>query len=321
MTKKAIIFQLIAILILSAICVGCTGNNSSEENNGSGSAAIVPEVPGKEIVKINDSVITAQQLHEYMIILATNAKKKLGDFSETELEDFRESTLENMLTNTVIRQYLEGLGPEQMTMEIFNSAQQIASMISANTNLTNLVKNNEIAGDTLQLYIDFCSYADWFYLHVMETTDLSDQAVKAYFEANKKDMIRTQVVAAHILVAKSEEAEEILKKLGNGEDFADLAAEFSKDTGSKNYGGVLPDFGRNETYPEFEEAVFSMELGEIRGPVRTDLGYHIIRLDEKYITEVDLEDATAYIQDVLIREACNEKIRELRAAASIIFFE
>jgi peptidyl-prolyl cis-trans isomerase D len=85
--------------------------------------------------------------------------------------------------------------------------------------------------------------------------------------------------AQHILVESSEQADALVAKLDKGEDFADLAAEHSQDTGSKANGGDLGFFTLGAMVPEFESKVFSMKAGETSVPVKSDFGYHIIKLN------------------------------------------
>jgi hypothetical protein len=87
-----------------------------------------------------------------------------------------------------------------------------------------------------------------------------------------------QVWARHILVETEEEAKAIYDRLKDGEDFAELAKELSKDTGSGAVGGDLGWFGRGAMVAPFEEAAFSLEIGEISEPVKSDFGYHIIQV-------------------------------------------
>ncbi len=112
---------------------------------------------------------------------------------------------------------------------------------------------------------------------------VSDAEVKDYYENNKEKFMGDESVnASHILVDTEEKANDILAKLASGEvSFEDAAKEFSSCPSSQN-GGSLGDFGRGQMVPEFDSAVFAMEVGEIsKAPVKTQFGYHLIKLNAK----------------------------------------
>ena len=81
--------------------------------------------------------------------------------------------------------------------------------------------------------------------------------------------------ARHILVAQEFEIQDIQKKLKEGESFEDLARTFSACPSGQR-GGDLGEFGRGRMVPSFEEAAFSLEVGEVSKPVRTQFGFHLI---------------------------------------------
>jgi parvulin-like peptidyl-prolyl isomerase len=102
-----------------------------------------------------------------------------------------------------------------------------------------------------------------------------------------------QVSIQHILVDAEETALEVLEKLEDGETFEDLASEYSQDTSNAQDGGDLGWFGRGRMVDAFEEAAFSLEVGEISGAVETDFGWHILKSNGK---EDRLLDLSAYEQ-------------------------
>lgn len=109
---------------------------------------------------------------------------------------------------------------------------------------------------------------------------------KKYYDEHAEEMSGGETVnASHILVSEEEKANEILAKIQAGDiTFEDAAKEYSSCP-SKENGGSLGDFGRGQMVPEFDTACFEMAIGELRGPVKTQFGYHIIRLNGKNAAE------------------------------------
>ena len=118
--------------------------------------------------------------------------------------------------------------------------------------------------------------------------------LRAEYESRKATFaVPEQVVAAHILVKPEEgkgpegdaaakaKAEKLADRAKKGEDFAKLANENTDDPSGKGSGGQLPPFSKGQMVPEFDEAAFSMAPGEIRGPVKSQFGYHVIKLVSK----------------------------------------
>ncbi|MDP2796289.1 MAG: peptidyl-prolyl cis-trans isomerase [Methanoregula sp.] len=87
----------------------------------------------------------------------------------------------------------------------------------------------------------------------------------------------TQARASHIIVKTDDEANKIMKRLADGEDFAAVAKRFSSCPSGKN-GGDLGWFGKGQMVPEFEQIAFTGEVGKLVGPVKTQFGYHVIKV-------------------------------------------
>lgn len=123
-----------------------------------------------------------------------------------------------------------------------------------------------------------------------------------------------QVHARHILVETEDEAKKVVERLNAGEDFAALAQELSKDDSNKDNGGDLGWFGRGVMVPEFETAAFSLEIGKISDPVKTDFGYHILEVLEKDpnhpIDEATLEQRkSTALRDWLSTQRYSDRVR------------
>ena len=102
---------------------------------------------------------------------------------------------------------------------------------------------------------------------------------KVYDDAAKAQKPEPEAHASHILVETEEQAKAVIARLKAGEDFAKVAKEVSKDPGSE--GGDLGWFTKDRMVPEFADAAFAMEPGQLSAPVKSQFGWHVIRLDEK----------------------------------------
>ena len=112
--------------------------------------------------------------------------------------------------------------------------------------------------------------------------EISDEQIKAYYDENPTLYSTTQVHASHILVKDEETAKQILAEVkANPDRFADLAREKSTDTVSAKKGGDLGTFGPGRMLPDFEKAAFALKPGETSDVVKTQYGYHIIRVTER----------------------------------------
>ncbi len=145
----------------------------------------------------------------------------------------------------------------------------------------------------------------------------TESAIKlAYDEAAKNQKPDTEFHAHHILLPTEEEAKTALKRVRGGEAFDKVAGELSKDPGAK--GGDLGWFTKDRMVPEFGEAASKLEPGQISEPVKTQFGWHIIKLDEKRPkTFPPLDQVKDQVARYVVQKAQSELVVKLREGAKI----
>jgi peptidyl-prolyl cis-trans isomerase C len=145
----------------------------------------------------------------------------------------------------------------------------------------------------------------------------ADAMHKVYDEAIKQTPNEQEVHARHILVATEAEAKDIEAQLKNGVDFATLAKEKSKDPGAAE-GGDLGYFTKDQMVPEFAEAAFKLDKGQVSDPVKTQFGWHIIKVEDKRIRPTPTYDQVkGQLENYVARRAQAELVDNLRKSAKI----
>jgi peptidyl-prolyl cis-trans isomerase C len=147
---------------------------------------------------------------------------------------------------------------------------------------------------------------------------VTDEAVQQAYEAEFASAEPVEEVhAAHILVDTEEKAQELKAELDAGADFAALAAEHGTD-GTATRGGDLGWFVHEQMVPEFADAAFAMQPGDISGPVQSPFGWHLIKLDERRERSAPpLEEVRGQIVEQLTQQAQTDVLGELRQGAEI----
>lgn len=152
----------------------------------------------------------------------------------------------------------------------------------------------------------------------LSKTLVTEDAIKAQYDAQYANIdMGDEYNASHILVETKDAAEALVERLSAGADFAELAKEASTGPSGPN-GGNLGWFGKGMMVPPFEAAVVSMKTGEVSGPVQTDFGWHVIKLNEtRPVAAPELDQVRDQIAGELQQKIVGEKIQELTAAATI----
>jgi peptidyl-prolyl cis-trans isomerase C len=136
------------------------------------------------------------------------------------------------------------------------------------------------------------------------------EAKKFYDQQVSSAKAQEEVRARHILVETEAQAKELQDRLGKGEDFVALAKTHSKDPGSKDDGGDLGYFGKGQMVPVFEETAFALKAGQVSSPVKSQFGWHIVKVEDRRQRGAPPFDA---IKDRLIASMVHRKAQEVAA--------
>ncbi|MCM8817057.1 MAG: peptidylprolyl isomerase [Candidatus Omnitrophica bacterium] len=161
---------------------------------------------------------------------------------------------------------------------------------------------------------------------VLNKAEISQEEIKNYYNNNLKDFLMPERVHLYeIVVSTEEEARNILSRLSNGEDFSEIAKKESISS-SKEKGGDLGMISRGQLMPELEEIIFAMKPNQVlEKVVKTDQGYHILKIGEKQTAHLQtVEEATPIIKQILVNQKrsqlLNTYINELKNKSKIIRF-
>ncbi len=152
---------------------------------------------------------------------------------------------------------------------------------------------------------------------VLKTVEVSEEEMKAFYDENQSHYEKAPTVnATHILVADEDKCKEILADIENGKLFEQAAQEFSTCPSGQR-GGSLGEFGKGQMVPEFEQAAFEAEVGQVVGPVKTQFGFHLIKVEAKNEGTVSpFEEVKESVRKTLVQQKQNnlysETIDELK---------
>jgi foldase protein PrsA len=281
--RKLITVSIVGIFAMST--VGCTMIEKT------------PEAINKSIVaKVNNENITRGELDSYPLLAEqiTQIKQQYGENYlnnqdiKSQLLDFKKQVVDQMVSEKVIVQH----GKDQ---KLFDEAK-----INEETDKTinDIIKQN-FGGDKNKFVeqlkasgISEESFKDYSKTQLMiskvrdsvvKDIKVNDAAVKKEYDDNIYKYLEkpSKFHAAHILVKTEDEAKKVKERLDKGEDFGKVAKEVSTDTGSKDNGGDLGTVEYSQLVKPFVDAVVKLNPGQISGPVKSEYGYHIIKLISK----------------------------------------
>lgn len=283
----------LAVLLLAA-CASITGGgdpNVAATVNGS-------EVPVTEVEERYEQAKASPQV----------AQQLEADPEGAYESQLQAQILSQLVVSELLDQWAEDLSVEASKSDVEEERADLIEQLGGQEAFDQAVTESGLSPEDIELQLRQRVLQSKISEAVAGDVEVTDAEIQAYYDENAATQYGESAVARHILVEDEAKAEDLRQQLDDGADFAELAAEHSTDTGSAEQGGELPQFGRGQMVPEFEEAVFAAKPGEVVGPVQSEFGFHIIEVMELNAGQ-ELEDVRDDIEAQLTEQKQGELLQ------------
>lgn len=252
------------------------------------------------------------------------------------LTRLRQEAMDKIIEQELVRQAALEQGIAVRAEEVEAQVEELRSVFDNPVSFTNRLESEGFNEETYREHVKGMIAAKRYLDDVRQSVgEVSDEELEAFYRDNERRLtFPEQVRVRHILLTWKplgtrddratirEQMTPILERARNGEDFAELARQYSDDYATAKNGGDTGLFRRGQMVPAFEEVAFALEPGEISDPVETPYGVHILRLEEHLQPRlVPLEEVReqlrGHIRTEKAERAVNDEIARLREAAQI----
>ena len=240
-------------------------------------------------------------------VASVNGEKiKKSELYDMLVESYGADAVDSLINDKIIEKEADKENIKVTDKEVQTEIDKLASQYGGEESLEQQLEAGGSSIDALKK--DIVQYVETKKL-LEPSIEITDDEMQDYFNENKDSFAQEeQVEASHILVEDKKTAEKVAKQLEEGKDFADLAKEYSTDSSTQGNGGSLGYFGKGDMVEEFEKAAFSMDIDEISDPVKSEYGYHIIKVTgKKEAKKASLEDNKDEIKDALLESKMSEE--------------
>lgn len=296
------IFKTLLILSLILLLNGC-----SQSTEG-----LLAKVDGEEITEEEFNVQLEGFKGIYEKQLGKDAMSQLDEDGRTREEILREQIIEKMIMERIIKKETDKMNISVSEEELNEKMKEYADATGGEEVFNTYLEENNLSEDFFRENLRKELLVNKHKEEYMRSLTITEEEAKEYFEKNKEKLILIR--ASHILVKTEEEGQQVLNILNKGEEFSKVAEEISVDKESSTKGGDLGYFTRGDRISEFEEAAFSLEIGEISEIIKTEVGYHIIKIEDRKDSYESLKDDIGL---VLKEDKYLDKLQKLRESSKV----
>lgn len=320
--------KIIALTLSSLLCISAVGCSSKKNNS-------------DIVAKVNENNITIEDFKVTLALNKIDLESKYGSTVwETEVENgvkfkdtFKNRVLKGMIDVEAVCEEAKKDGLTPSEEEIDKAFDELNKNLYANENYKKILEDLKISDTCIKSQVEKTLTIQKYTENFDKNLKISDEEMKKYYEEHKADYYKDEVKASHILISTVDDngkelseakkkkakkkAEEVLKKAKSGEEFSELAKEYSDDPGSAAKGGDLGYFTKGQMVQPFEEAAFSLKSGEISGLVESEYGYHIIKVYDKIDKQLTFDEVKDEIKKTLTEDKYMESIEAITKKAKV----
>jgi len=283
--------SILFVIALAIFAVGCSQPAETDTEAEETEESI--EVPEDAVAKVDDSFIYEDEFNKNVAIIKYMYESEYGDdIWDQEVQGMKvsniakEQTLDRLIQVRLIKDYVEKNSDIEIDEEELEGVlEDLNTELAKDEARKTYYDENNITDEFIYEQIKDGEYMQKFYSMIEEEIEADD----AFLQERYQNYV-AKVDASHILVEDEATAKVVSEKLAAGEDFAEMAKEYSTDPGSGANGGDLGFFDRGKMVPAFEEVAFSSAVDSISDPVQSQFGFHIIRVNDKKTVQDMIDD-------------------------------
>ncbi|NIN92934.1 foldase [bacterium] len=238
-------------------------------------------------------------------------------------KEYKKSILDSLIDQELMLSEADRRGIKVTEKELNDRMNSIRQMFPDEKQFQDALKRENIEISELKENIRRQGLISKLSEEVTKGLKVTEEETRKYYDENPAQFEHEeQIQANHILVEDEAQAKDIKDQLEKGADFAELAKKYSKDPGNKDKGGDLGLVSHGQMVPEFEEALFKLQPGDISDPVKTTYGFHIIKAGErKPAGKNTYEEAKKDVENRLLQQKKQNKfsafVQDLKKKAKI----
>ena len=287
------------------------------------------------VATINGQPITRADLEHVTEMYLTATGRTLKNYSVADQKKAYRTMLYNLIVDRLVSS--QAIKEDVPPLEVEKRLGEIRSQYPSDVAFENEITRSGQTRDQIKESIhNQLAREQWMDKQIADEIKVTPQEVEKFYQEGPPDKFDEpeKVSASHILIAvrrdappeetlaAEKRANDLVDRLKKGESFEDLAVQFSADPTAKKNKGYIGSFSREGIMPEFTDAAFKLKPGEISAPVRTQFGFHIIKVTEHKAPRTQtLDEAreriTTYIQDQKRQKATAQLVQKLRDNSKI----